>query len=296
MKKILSLFAALLLLSSQAFANTLANNGQGTSWFESPSTITDVLVDLCQPGNIAVDLDNANVWAITSCNLVSGTAVQLFPVAESSVTGLTADLAAKFDTPTGSSSQYVRGDGATATLDTNHVPENTSLYFTAARAVTALTGQNVSLFMNDAGYLPAATAASTYFPKPTGTSAQYLDGTGAPQTFPTNTPTITHPSRSLSTCFQPSSASATSFVYSVNISASILSLGGGTATVTQYNDSGCSTGALVIADGAVSSVAISGTSSIPLVSSTPAGKYLKITATASGGASDAIDTVTTERQ
>lgn len=145
-----------------------------------------------------------------------------------------------------------------------------------------------------APYLLSATAASTYFQKPTGTSLQYLDGTGAAQSFAA--PVITHPTRALNTCFQPSASAATSFTYSVDISAGIISLGGGTALVTQYNDSACTTGALAIANGAVSSVALGGTSSIPLVSATASNKYLKITATSSGGASAAIDSVTTEKQ
>jgi hypothetical protein len=47
----------------------------------------------------------------------------------------------KFNTPAGTTSQYLRGDGTTATLDTSVVPENTNLYFTNARAIASvLTG------------------------------------------------------------------------------------------------------------------------------------------------------------
>jgi hypothetical protein len=38
---------------------------------------------------------------------------------------------------------------------------------------------------NDSGFLTTAAAALTYYPLPTGTTAQYIDGTGALQTFPT---------------------------------------------------------------------------------------------------------------
>ncbi len=45
---------------------------------------------------------------------------------------------------------------ASGDYTTSQVAEGTNLYFTNARAVTALTGQNVSLFTNDAGYLAAS--------------------------------------------------------------------------------------------------------------------------------------------
>lgn len=49
--------------------------------------------------------------------------------------------------------------------DTDELPEGaTNLYFTNPRAVSALTGQNISLFLNDVGYLTSASAAATYVP------------------------------------------------------------------------------------------------------------------------------------
>lgn len=42
--------------------------------------------------------------------------------------------------------------------DTSLVPENTNLYFTDARAISALTGQNISIFNNDSGYITSAGA------------------------------------------------------------------------------------------------------------------------------------------
>lgn len=44
--------------------------------------------------------------------------------------------------------------------DTSEVPENINLYFTDERAVSALTGQDISLFVNDAGYLTSAVQGS----------------------------------------------------------------------------------------------------------------------------------------
>ena len=57
--------------------------------------------------------------------------------------------------------------------NTSQVTENGNLYFTNARAVSALTGQNISIFSNDVGYITSSalapylfssTAAATYYP------------------------------------------------------------------------------------------------------------------------------------
>jgi|GEM_PF-2214110 len=52
----------------------------------------------------------------------------------------------------------------TGDYTTAQVTEITNLYFTNARAVTALTGQNVSLFVNDAGYVQSSRTLSTTAP------------------------------------------------------------------------------------------------------------------------------------
>jgi hypothetical protein len=58
-----------------------------------------------------------------------------------------------------------------------------STYLTQANASsTYLTQSNAS-----STYLTLSSASATYFPKPTGTSDQYIDGSGALQTFPTVT-------------------------------------------------------------------------------------------------------------
>ncbi|MEI6022495.1 MAG: tail fiber domain-containing protein [bacterium] len=53
----------------------------------------------------------------------------------------------------GLANEYWRGDKTWQTLDTSNVSEHPArLYFTNARAVTALTGQNLSIFNNNVGY------------------------------------------------------------------------------------------------------------------------------------------------
>src|SRR6266478_77304 len=46
---------------------------------------------------------------------------------------------------------------------TSLVTEGSNLYFTNARAISALTGQNVSIFTNDANYLTSATLGSPFY-------------------------------------------------------------------------------------------------------------------------------------
>lgn len=273
MKKILSLVAALCLLAAPAFA-TVGTAVNPIIWFTSPDTLASVLPGYCTDGNLIVDLNNPSApvyYAVSNC-FGSQTATQITPPASSQVVGLSSLLVGKFNIPTGATSQYVRGEGSLATLSTAVVPESGSLYFTNARATSAI--------------------AAAYF---TGTTSQYVRGDGTLATFPSSSLSISHPSRALSSCFQPSSTNNTDFIYSVDINAT-LTLGGGTGTVTQYTNSGCSTGAQVIANGSVSSVALGGSSSIPLIGyGVPAGAWLKITGTASGGGTSAIDAVQTEK-
>lgn len=105
--------------------------------------------------------------------------------------------------------------------------------------------------------------------------------------------TFNYPARALNSCFQPSATKDVDFNYSIDVTAAI-TLGGGTGLATSYTNSGCTTGAQALVNGAVSSVALSGTSSILLHGILPAGKWIKITSTASGGGTASIDTVQAE--
>lgn len=95
-------------------------------------------------------------------------------------------------------------------------------------------------------YLLSSTASTIYFPIPSGTSAQYLDGTGAPQTFPTAASrTFQYPSRALNSCYQISNTQDADFHYGIDITAALNLSGGqtGSAAVVSYTNSGCTTGA-----------------------------------------------------
>jgi hypothetical protein len=88
-------------------------------------------------------LDPSCVPTDNTCYVVSsggGTWGQITGVL-SNQTDLQTVLGGKFNAPSGTTSQYVRGNGSITTLDTSVVPENGNLYFTNARAIAApLTG------------------------------------------------------------------------------------------------------------------------------------------------------------
>lgn len=160
-------------------------------------------------------------------------------------------------------------------LNTSAVPESGSnLYFTNARAVSAVTS---------AGFITAA-----------GAPVQSVNGQTGAVVIGAGTRTFNYPSRALASCFQPSATQDTQFTYSVDVTAGLISLGGGTGLATSYTNSSCTTGAQAVANGSVSSVALGGTSSIPLTGVLPAGKWLKVTGTGSGGGTATIDAVQAE--
>ena len=93
---------------------------------------------------------------------------------------------------------------------TSLVPEGSNLYFTAPRAISALTGQNVSLFNNDVGYLKTLSGDGTA----SGPGSTFTLSTvnSAPGTFgsSTNVPSFTVNGKGLVT-----SASSTSIAFPV---------------------------------------------------------------------------------
>jgi hypothetical protein len=78
---------------------------------------------------------------------------------------------------------------------TSNLPEGTNLYYTDARVLSYMTGQNISIFTNDSGYITSSaltpyltisTAASTYEPIiAPGTVTDYWRGDKTWQPFPT---------------------------------------------------------------------------------------------------------------
>lgn len=102
------------------------------------------------------------------------------------VTGLTAALAAKFATPSGTTAQYVRGDGSLAT--TPVVPTNVSAFTNDAGYLTGVTSGQITTALgftpynatNPSGYVTTAGARSAVTLTTTGSGvATYNSGTGA---------------------------------------------------------------------------------------------------------------------
>lgn len=190
MKKLLSLVALLALAASPSLA-AIGTTTNAIVWFNSPTTMAIAISGYCNDGNLVIDLDSGITYQFHDC-ASGGTVAQFFPVLESNVTGLSTDLAGKLNEPSGTTSQYLRGDGSADTLATGVIPESGSnLYFTNARAVSALTSQNVSILNNDAAYLTpsslssylqSATAASTYATV-SGVASTYLTQANAASTY-----------------------------------------------------------------------------------------------------------------
>lgn len=330
---LLSLLSTLALFVSPAFAG-VGSVGNSIIWWNAPTTAATVLSGYCTDGNLAINLDTnvftkfndcngtsyfTQVWPVQQADVVGltssltgkfdvpvGSTAQYvrgdgslatslsnlssftngpgFITSSSLSPYLTSSSAAStyFPLPAGSTSQYLRGDGSIASFPS--IPTQTS-------QLTNNSGFITSSALS--AYLTTSTAASTYFPIPAGTGTQYLDGTGTPKNFSAGSRTFNYPARTLASCFQVSASQDSDVNYSVDISAT-LTLGGGTAALTSYTNSGCTTGAQTLANGAVSSVALLGTSSMPLHAVAKAGTWLKVTGTATGGGTAAIDAVQAE--
>lgn len=142
------------------------------------SGISKAMVGLGSVDDTSDSTKNSATATLTNKS-ISGSANTMTNIPQSAVTGLTTDLAGKFASPSGTTSQYVRGDGSLATLPT--APSRSFSYST----------------------------------------------------------------RSLNTCFQPSSTRDALVSYSVDILTTISLTTGqqGTVYLRTYTDSGCTTGA-----------------------------------------------------
>lgn len=194
MKKYLGIIGIMLLISSQAGA-AIGIVGNPQYVLTAPDTIASLQAIVgCEDFSLVTDNATGITYQENCANTPNIT--QFFPLTIATFPGLSAALAAKYDASNPSSyigasaltpyltisgaagiyepiitasisAKYWRGDKTFQTLDTSAVPENGNLYFTGTRAVTALTGQNISLFTNDSGYLTSASATAIYVPQTT---------------------------------------------------------------------------------------------------------------------------------
>lgn len=226
MKKIFTIATGLLLLlSSSAFAfYGTANNTM--PWFIAPQTMQNVHDDACDEGAIVVNRADMSLHIMTGCLNRTPTDTPIWPIVSSMVTF------------SGSTSQYVRGDGSLATF-------------------------------------PSAA-----------------------------TKTFSSPSRALNSCFQISSTLDADFHYKVDVTTGLSLTSGaqGTVTATSYTNSGCTTGAVVEADGTAAQTGslviglnISQVLSVPLDGTLQGNHWMKIT-TANTVGSPTFAIRTTQRE
>lgn len=148
------------------------------------------------------------------------------------------------------------------------------------------------------------TALAGKFDAPAGTTSQYVRGDGSLATLPSaGSRTFNYPSRALNSCYQISSSKDADFHYKVDVSSGAVLSGTitGTVTATSYTNSGCTTGAQVVADGQASQGAALGLLSVSQIASVSidgteaANHWLKITtANTTGAPSFAIRSVQSE--
>jgi hypothetical protein len=194
----------------------------------------------------------------------------------------TGSLAIDLPAPTGwavlgynPSSTYGRIDGGTGTYEVYNLGSGlnydagTFTVYVANVPQSSITGLSTSL--------------AAKLDNPGGTANQYIKGDGTLGNF--NSRTFNYPSRALNSCYQISSTRDADFHYKVDVSSGTLLSGTatGTVTATSYNDSGCSTGAQVVADGTASQGAALGVLSVSQIASVnisgmlPANKWMRIT-------------------
>lgn len=152
---------------------------------------------------------------------------------------LTSALAAKFNTPTGTTAQYVRGDGSLATLPSGGGTV-TSVGITSS--TLSVIGSPVTSSGSMSVDLPTVGTAGTYSSVTTDARGRVTAGT---------TRSFSSPSRALNTCFQVSSTRDALVSYAVDITTTV-TLGGtpeGAVFLRTYTNSGCSAGQVGVISG-----------------------------------------------
>lgn len=255
-KFLLPLIALLFALPAAAFIDV---SGYGTARLTGSSTMDDYYDNYCSAGNIVTDTTGA---AFVTTNCANRTSLQILPATGASIVQ--------------DATHRLVSDSEKTSWNNKQAPLSGSGFVTASGATISYD-------------------STTYLPLPSGTTAQYIRGDGSLATLPTGgTRTFQYPgvtsgvsARALNGCFQVSATQDADVNYSVNANI-LLSLGGGNAALTSYTNSGCTTGAQALFNGAVSNVALGGVASIPLHAIAKGGTWLKITGAVTGGVGSTV--------
>jgi hypothetical protein len=180
-------------------------------------------------------------------------------------TALTTGLAGKFNNPTGTTAQYVSGNGSLVT-------------FPAIPTVPT----NISAFTNDSGYVNQAGARSSISLTTTGSgAATYNSSTGVLNVPAPTTRTYANPARTLNSAFQISATRDAMVSYAVDITVSALIVGGtsGRVWLEYANEVGFTTGVTVVTSSGASTsgvlnVTVLGTAN--LTGLIPTGKFVRL--------------------
>lgn len=284
-------------------AGTSSFSGSYTDLTSLPSIYTQAQIDTALAEKVDVisgkglstndytTVEQAKLAAITGTNtgdqdlsgLVAKTTTVNSKALSSNVTLTASDVGAAAASHTHAAADIVSGTFADARVAQSNVTQHQAALSIATSQVT---GTKTNTFISD--FTTAARAAFT-----AGTNVTISSGVIS-VTIPTSAGTVANNSRTLNSCFRISTANDVDFHYGVDITAALV-LGGGTATITSYTDSGCTTGGVALRDGTVSGVIAGGTTTVNLDGTLLAGKYAKITTTSAGvGATVAIRAVQQE--
>lgn len=184
----------------------------------------------------------------------------------------TTGLSTKFNNPTGSNLQYIRGDGSLATF-----PALSSGTVTSVVAGTGLSGGTI--ITSGTISMPNTGTAGTYVAVTTDAQGRVTAG---------RTRSFTYPTRTLNTAYQVSTTQDAFVNYSVDISVTSLLLGGSSGRVyLEYADNSGMTANLVVVNESGNSVAgvlnITNIGPGNVTGWIPANKYVRIRTASSAG-------------
>lgn len=202
-------------------------------------------------------------------------------------TALTSGLAAKFNTPTGTTTQYVRGDGSLATLPV--IPTVVSAFTNDAGYLTGITNSQVITAIgytpynatNPSSYVNQAGARSSISLTTTGIGAASYSSTTGVLNVPTPTRTFANPTRALNTAFQISTTQDALVSYAVDVTVAAVLIAGtsGRVYLEYATDSAFTTGVTTVTSSGNSTggvLSITNLNTATLAGVIPAGKYVRL--------------------